>query len=86
VRPTRLPLPADRPWSEEWKKCNDLLRALVADLERERIRGLHLVPWKDLLGDDNEATVDGIHPTDLGFSRMAAVIGGAVRRSLRNSG
>jgi lysophospholipase L1-like esterase len=32
---------------------------------------LHCVPGEPLLGDDGEATVDGSHPTDLGFLRMA---------------
>ena len=35
---------------------------------------LHLVPGDQLFGDDGEATVDGTHPTDLGFMRMAAVL------------
>ena len=32
---------------------------------------LHYVPGAALLGDDNEASVDGSHPTDLGFMRQA---------------
>ncbi len=44
-----------------------------------------MVPWNDLMGNDNEATVDGIHPTDLGFSRMAAVIGPVVKTALADS-
>ena len=35
---------------------------------------LSLVKGDMLLGDDGEATVDGIHPTDLGASRMADVL------------
>ncbi len=30
-----------------------------------------------------EATVDGIHPTDLGFARMAAAIGHVLQEALR---
>ena len=85
VRPSRLPLPWDRPWSEEWSRCNGFLEALLESLGREGVPGLHVVPWKDLMGDDNEATVDGIHPTDLGFSRMAAVIGPVVRGAIGGS-
>jgi hypothetical protein len=29
------------------------------------------LPGDNLLGDDGEATVDGSHPTDLGFVRQA---------------
>jgi lysophospholipase L1-like esterase len=39
---------------------------------------LHHLAGEDLLGDDGEATVDGVHPTDAGFLRMAQVIAPAV--------
>lgn len=35
---------------------------------------LHYLAADQLLGDDDEGTVDGSHPTDLGFTRMADVI------------
>ena len=35
---------------------------------------LYLVSGDVLLGDDGEATVDGVHPTDLGAQRMADVL------------
>jgi hypothetical protein len=41
--------------------------------------------WLDgdrLLGEDAEATVDGVHPTDLGFQRMAAELGRALKKIL----
>jgi hypothetical protein len=54
------------------------LRAATATQDEivERLRGaghtnLRSVPGHDLLGDDEEATVDGVHPSDLGFVRMA---------------
>jgi hypothetical protein len=34
-------------------------------------RNLHLIPGDKLMGDDGEGTVDGSHPTDLGFLRQA---------------
>jgi hypothetical protein len=37
-------------------------------------RNLLLVDGETLLGDDGDATVDGVHPTDLGFWRMATVL------------
>ena len=33
--------------------------------------GLHYVEGASLLGADGEDTVDGSHPTDLGFKRQA---------------
>ena len=42
--------------SESWMATDGLVR---------------YVPGDGLLGGDGEATVDGSHPTDLGFMRMA---------------
>lgn len=46
-------------------------------------RRLFLVPAAKLLGTDGEATVDGTHPTDLGFVRMADAIEPVLRRALK---
>ncbi|HEY3265382.1 MAG TPA: SGNH/GDSL hydrolase family protein [Armatimonadota bacterium] len=43
---------------------------------------LRYVKCDKLMGDDGEATVDGIHPTDVGFLRMAAVLTPAVKKAL----
>ena len=32
------------------------------------------VPGERILGDDREGTVDGVHPTDVGFMRIAGTI------------
>jgi lysophospholipase L1-like esterase len=37
-------------------------------------KNIFYIQGKNLLGKDNEATVDGIHPTDLGFYRIADVV------------
>ena len=42
-------------------------------------KNLHYLVGEDLLGDDDEATVDGSHPTDLGFMRMADAFEKALR-------
>jgi hypothetical protein len=47
------------------------LREAIQRLEASGVRGLSLLPGAPQLGDDGEATVDGSHPTDLGFLRMA---------------
>jgi hypothetical protein len=38
----------------------------------------------DLLGDDNEGTVDSSHPTDLGFVRQADAFEKALRPLLQH--
>jgi len=50
---------------------NVALHLARANLERDGIGNLHLLECDDLLGDDFEGTVDGVHPTDAGFLRMA---------------
>ena len=45
-------------------------------------KGLHHLEGEGLLGEDNLASVDGSHPSDLGFMRMASAIEPAVRKAL----
>jgi len=46
----------------------------VQRLKDRGITGLFLQPGEPLMGEDGEATVDGSHPTDLGFLRQAQVM------------
>jgi|GEM_PF-3744950 len=51
------------------------LGAAVGRLIAAGILALHVAPGKPLMGDDGEATVDGSHPTGLGF-RVACPLDG----------
>jgi lysophospholipase L1-like esterase len=51
---------------------HEAMRAVYAKLLKEKVAGLYYLKADDLLGDDGEATIDGSHPTDLGFTRQAA--------------
>jgi lysophospholipase L1-like esterase len=42
------------------------------------------MPGAGLLGGDGEATVDGTHPTDLGFMRIAEALRPVLERALRS--
>jgi lysophospholipase L1-like esterase len=53
----------------------DAFERLVAD----GVPGLSYLPGDPQLGDDTEGTVDGSHPTDLGFLRMADAFEPALR-------
>jgi len=68
---------------EKVEESNANLRAAFANLRRAGVARLYYVPGKKLLGDDGEATVDGTHPTDLGFLRMADAIEPILRRALK---
>jgi len=61
---------------------NTALRAAHARLSAAGVPGLHYVPGEALLGTDGEATVDGTHPTDLGFMRMAEALEPVLRTLL----
>ena len=48
------------------------LREAYAALQAEKIPHIYYLKADDLLGHDGEGTIDGSHPTDLGFTRQAA--------------
>jgi lysophospholipase L1-like esterase len=50
---------------------NMALRKVFKGLKAAGTTGLHYVTSDNLFGSDGEATVDGIHATDLGFLRIA---------------
>jgi lysophospholipase L1-like esterase len=60
---------------ESSRRRNETSRAALAkayaNLKAAGVPNLHYLAGSDQLGDDNLGTVDGSHPTDLGFLRMA---------------
>lgn len=61
------------------------LRAAYEQLTADGVKHLHYLPGDDLLGDDNEGTVDSSHPTDLGFYRQAKAFETVLRPILDSS-
>lgn len=47
------------------------LRKSFDELNSAGTKQLFYIPGADLLGDDNDGTVDSSHPNDLGFARQA---------------
>ena len=41
-----------------------------------------MVSSENMIGDDGEATVDGIHFTDLGYMRFAALLAPVIEKCL----
>ena len=62
---------------------NETLENAYRNLRQQGITDLYYVPCDALLGTDAEATVDGTHPTDLGFMRMADAIEPTLREAVR---
>jgi lysophospholipase L1-like esterase len=61
---------------------NQTLRQTFDKLRKEGDRLLFYIDGRKLFGDDGEATVDGTHPNDIGFLRMAEAIEPTLRRAL----
>ena len=61
----------DKKASAEIVEENGEWRALFEKLRREGFRNIRYVKGEGLIGDDSEATVDGVHLTDLGFLRFS---------------
>jgi hypothetical protein len=59
------------------------LREVYAKMQRDKVPHLHYLKADDLLGSDGEATIDGSHPTDLGFTRQAAEFQRALQKILK---
>lgn len=59
---------------DRYTQSNANLRAAYRRLLDAGVADLHYIPGNNLLGQGSDATVDGTHPTDMGFQRMAEVI------------
>ena len=62
---------------------NAKLKETYDGLLKSGQKKLFYVPNAKLFGADGEATVDGTHPTDLGFLRMADAIEPTLRKALK---
>lgn len=59
------------------------LKAVYTQLLKDGVKNVHYLEGANLLGDDNEGTVDSSHPTDLGFLRQADAFEKALRPILK---
>ena len=50
-----------------------LLRPIFEQLKQEGVPGLYFISAEGMMGPDDQGTVDGCHPTDLGFMYQAQV-------------
>jgi lysophospholipase L1-like esterase len=64
------------------KLKNKLLSDEYAKLKREGVQHLHYVSAGNLLSGDGNSTVDGVHPTDLGFLQMTDALEPILRKIL----
>ncbi|MDQ0982960.1 SGNH/GDSL hydrolase family protein [Streptomyces sp. V2I9] len=77
---TPIVMAEDRTYSHAWlvgalrerhHGSRGAYREVYRNLRRSGVRGLSYLRGEDILGDDDEATTDGSHPSDLGMARYA---------------
>ncbi len=64
---------------------NSALKSACNHLKKDRFKEIFLVKDNDLIGIDGEATIDGIHYTDLGFMRYAEAVKPAIKKALKRT-
>jgi lysophospholipase L1-like esterase len=70
---------------QRFEESNAALQGIWSRVRDEGDANVHLMPGTDLLGHDGEATLDGTHPSDLGFARIADAMEPVLRGLLRKS-
>lgn len=66
------------------KDRNKLLRAAFDRVVADGAENLHYLPRAPMVEGDEDGTVDGLHPTDLGFLRIATAMRDAIDEILRD--
>jgi hypothetical protein len=73
------PMHFDGRMANDVNRKNETLRRMVHELRLMGDEQVSLLSSQHMLGDDGEATVDGIHFTDLGFMRYAELLHPVIR-------
>jgi len=68
---------------ERVEKQNKQMAIEFKKLQKEGDNNIYFIEGKSLIGDDHEGTIDGTHPTDVGFSRMLEKIQPVVEEVLK---
>ena len=73
----------DEKVAKEVRRKNDTLKEIFNCLKKINEKNIILISSKNMLGEDGEATVDGIHFTDLGMMRYADLVCPVVKKAIR---
>ena len=69
--------------AKEVRRKNDTLKEIFNHLKKRNEKNIILISSKNMLGEDGEATIDGIHFTDLGMMRYADLVCPVVKKAIR---
>lgn len=73
----------DQRIAREVKAKNETIASIFQSLKKKGEKNIYFLPSKDMIGHDGEATVDGIHFTDLGFMRYAEILYPLLKKHIR---
>ncbi|WP_207514717.1 SGNH/GDSL hydrolase family protein [Longitalea luteola] len=65
------------------KEQNNEIRKTFERLQKEGYKNIYYITTDKLIGNDHEATIDGIHLTDVGFMRIADAILPVIKKALK---
>ena len=69
--------------AKEVQRKNDTLKEIFNRLKKENEKNINLISSKNMLGEDGEATIDGIHFTDLGMMRYADLVCPIIKKAIK---
>lgn len=64
---------------------NETVRRIFNELVEKGEKNIYFVPSTDMIGADGEATVDGVHFTDLGTTRYSELLYPMIKKFLKDS-
>lgn len=73
----------DQRIAEEVARKNETVNAVFQSLKKRGEKNIYMISSKDMLGHDGEATVDGVHFTDLGMMRYAELVCPIIKKHIR---
>lgn len=73
----------DQRIAEEVAQKNETVNAIFQSLKKRGEKNIYMISSKDMLGHDGEATVDGVHFTDLGMMRYAELVCPVIKKCIR---
>ena len=76
----------DKAIRSEVERKNAAQKVLYEKLRKAGEKHVYYVSSEGMIGNDSEATVDGVHFTDLGMERYASHLYPVIRKALRSSG
>ena len=73
----------DQRIAEAVAQKNETVNAIFQSLKKRGEKNIYMISSKDMLGHDGEATVDGVHFTDLGMMRYAELVCPMIKKCIR---